>query len=576
MKLVRSKFDLRINKINVCLILGIIASAIIPFLSSHSFNLTYLGADGVFHLNRILIIADNIKHGEPFLRMAPNFYYDYGFPVRIFYPDFFLYPFGVLVALGMNAAIVFNLLLVLINVLRFVISYGMGNLFFETKRRSMIFALLFSFNPYSIFNSSVRSAVGEAIAYIFIPVIFVAFYRMLHNKGKYNYILLTIGMSGVVLSHVLTIVLTIYALGIYSLFHIKKFENVYFWKNISIPIGLTLVLTMTQYLPILEQYLHNKVIGVQNGFDMREITKLSEVSLKTFFQSLVMPFGWRYEIIPTTGILFLVLLGLSLLIGKKKIERIDRGSLVSFLIFFIIIMFSNKFGNLLSYLPGMNEVQFLFRFWGWGVLFASIVIAQLLPEQIKKYYQLLIIGYGLFGMFTAFVQAPHFDPDGSSEVKMTISGEMGNYENNFKKNVGSYNYSPIQQKEKLSNRKIIEGKSGDVKLKDFISGPGKITSVNKKKFNNYEIQLINAKNSTVNIAKNYYYGYTLETTGNLVVSEVRVNQTTGQIEFSATGSGTVHIIYKNTFIQKLSGVVSFVGFVLFAIYLIALKKKKKD
>jgi hypothetical protein len=59
----------------------------------------------------------------------------------------------------------------------------------------------------------------------------------------------------------------------------------------------------------------------------------------------------------------------------------------------------------------------------------------------------------------------------------------------------------------------------------------------------------------------------------LKVSKIHVNKNTGQIEFTATGSGTVHVIYKNTVIQKLSGAVSLIGFILFFVYLIILKRR---
>jgi hypothetical protein len=139
---------------------------------------------------------------------------------------------------------------------------------------------------------------------------------------------------------------------------------------------------------------------------------------------------------------------------------------------------------------------------------------------------------------------------------------------------GAGEYAPIQQKEALFFWYKQTLKYAP-KLNDtVISGSGTVTRVKNDNFNDYEVKITGANKSTVSIAKNYYYGYTLKTEGDITATDISVNKKTGQIDFEADGTGKVFVIYKNTMLTNVSMIVSFIGLVLLTV--VTFKKRVKE
>ena len=174
------------------------------------------GHDVIFHIERLQNLSNALKNGQLRLYVTPDQYNNFGYGISMFYCDAMLYPFAILVCLGVPLFKSYKLLLRFIFFAVAFTSYCMG---YEISRNRVIF-VLFSLSvvcsQYFMTDVYIRGAVGECFGFVFIPLVIAGIYNLFYGDKNKLWMLIA-GFSGLAMSHVLSFVLTCFVFAVYLL-----------------------------------------------------------------------------------------------------------------------------------------------------------------------------------------------------------------------------------------------------------------------------------------------------------------------------------------------------------------------
>lgn len=240
------------GKLHIIAVIVLIMSAIMTWMG--------YGQDIEFHAQRLAAIAAEIKNGPGIYRIYTTVCEGYGYASPMFYGDIFMYPAAVLVALGVPLGVAFRMFLASIMVFAYLTMYLCVKSIWN-KERAVIAAYLYAFSPILLEDIFIRYALGEALGFVFIPVVLYGFYRIViePKDSKTDWIFLALGMSGLIFSHIISTVLTVILLVFLCVFLIKRI-----WADkksiLRIIYAALLTVAITAYftLPMLEQMANSK------------------------------------------------------------------------------------------------------------------------------------------------------------------------------------------------------------------------------------------------------------------------------------------------------------------------------
>lgn len=497
------------------------------------------GHDLAFHLSRISAIKDNLKLGIVGGYIYPNYLGGYGYANGIFYPDLFLYIPAFLSYLGLSVITSYKIFLLIISFASICAMYICVKGISKNKKNAIISSFIYGFASYRLVDMFTRAALGETIAFVFAPIVIYGMYEIIYGDYKKFYIL-TLGMSGLILSHLISTYLVAIVLVIMCLVNVKKF-----WQEKKRILYLvfaalaTLCLTVYSIFPMLEQMLSGKFIF--NNLD--ETSKLLERSLPIWSLFIEFPYHILRKLWIPTGLGIGFILGIYYYFKNFK----DNNKFVHFcfitsLIFLICstnIFPWNLFQTILS------PIQFPWRFYFIVVLLLSIGIGLALSKnnnidkQSKVLFCLFLIPVITIGTLNFFEQ----------NIK-----EVGDYEISFGE------YMPLKaDKEYILNRGDVI--TSTIPLEHTFTRSGitlEIEYQNNQSNNNLELPLL------------YYKGY--EAVCNDKKLEVYQTEN-GLVGVNINDeSGTIYVNYAGTQIQRVSKLMSLITVLIVTIYLY-LKKR---
>ncbi len=91
---------------------------------------------------------------------------------------------------------------------------------------------------------------GELLAFVFIPMVFLGLYHLFNTEKNHYYLIF--GASGLILSHNISTVLTIFWAGIYCILNIKNLALTRVKKGLTIDIIFIVLITSFYWCPFLE------------------------------------------------------------------------------------------------------------------------------------------------------------------------------------------------------------------------------------------------------------------------------------------------------------------------------------
>jgi len=231
------------------LIISFIATS--PILKSGLFNI-----HDDTQVTRVIVMGRALRNGQFPVRWVADLGYGLGYPIFNFYGPLPYYVGGVLYSLGIDAVfatkVMFFLGAVLPGFAMFVAARQcLGN------SSALVASGLYLYAPYHAVQIYVRGAVGEYYALIFFPFLLLAFWYVFENKNAKSFLLGSIGLAGIILSHtilgyvtVLFIILAIIFLTLLSI--LKKIVISILIGSISIVIG-GLAISAFYWLPALTE-----------------------------------------------------------------------------------------------------------------------------------------------------------------------------------------------------------------------------------------------------------------------------------------------------------------------------------
>ncbi len=216
------------------------------------------GDDYYFHLLRIADIKNSIMYGHIPVNIMPDSLYGYGYANGVFYPDLLLYIPAFLSFIGVDLRISYGIFLSLCTIASTFSMFICIKKISNNKNIALYSTVIYIFAQYKITDLYFRAAVGEYISFIFIPIILLGVYELLYKNYKKWYILV-IGMSGIILSHLLSVFLVIIMCMLIYIINTKKLikePKRILYSLISAII--TLLITAYTWIPIIEQMISSK------------------------------------------------------------------------------------------------------------------------------------------------------------------------------------------------------------------------------------------------------------------------------------------------------------------------------
>lgn len=299
----------------------ILALAVIFGISCYPLCLDSLpvGHDIPFHLLRIEGIAKGLADHIFPVKIHPVWARDHGYAVGVMYGNAFLYFPALLRRFGYSVQSAYKIYAAAINLGTVVISYFSFKRIFRSKKIGLSGSLIYSLSIYRLIDVYTRASVGEYTAMMFLPVILCGFYLIFTEAAKESWhkyaILTSLGLTGMVQSHVLSCEMTVFVILFVCLILIKRVFQRYTFTALASAAILSVLLNLGFLVPFLDYY-NTKLyinaegwIGSTIGFF--EENGLFAVQLFTLFghgsgSSWQTRAGVSNEVTITMGIIFLL------------------------------------------------------------------------------------------------------------------------------------------------------------------------------------------------------------------------------------------------------------------------------
>lgn len=194
--------------------------ATIPILN----NFQASSHDYLFHYARINAITDWFHHISPdnvVMRISGSDHSGYGYITPTMYPQLFLYFPALLRLMGCSMLNAYKILIFFINCGTAYIAYFSYTRIFRSRQIGLLSAALYVMSIYRIADIYTRSAMGEAIAMVFLPLLFYGMYEIIYGD-HHRWLYAVLGYTGVIQSHIITVLIAALCCFFAVLFSIRR------------------------------------------------------------------------------------------------------------------------------------------------------------------------------------------------------------------------------------------------------------------------------------------------------------------------------------------------------------------
>jgi hypothetical protein len=154
---------------------------VLPALAPLARTGFFASHDGVFHVYRLMALEDAVRGGVLYPRWFADFAFGYGHPVLNFYGPLSYYWGLVFALLGAGPVLATKLLFATGLVASALGMYACARLYFD-RFPAVVAAVLYAYLPYHLIDLYVRGAVAEFLAFVWFPLLLLAFHRLAEEK----------------------------------------------------------------------------------------------------------------------------------------------------------------------------------------------------------------------------------------------------------------------------------------------------------------------------------------------------------------------------------------------------------
>jgi hypothetical protein len=356
--------------------------------------------DGQDHVARIANFYANLTEGNIIPRWAGNLNWGYGHPILMFlypFPSYFASFFHFLgFTLVDSVKIVFGVSFILSGIFMYLWLKE-----FLPDWASFVGGLLYMYAPYRFVDLYVRGAIGEHVAFIFLPVILFFIHRVSKENNNFYIAGGSLALAGLILSHNAISIMFFPVILFYSLFLFfkNKGKRLLIYKYSSI---LVLGLSLAAFFWV-PAYFEGK-------YTLRDI--VTSEDYKTRFVELkdLIHGTWNYGISGQfsvqVGILHWIFVALSiplLILRKNNLLKFSLSILIIFLLSLLLMHSSSKI--IWDNISTIQKFQFPWRFLSITV-FASSILGALVISQIDKKYKISVLILAVF--FSLFLNKDYW------------------------------------------------------------------------------------------------------------------------------------------------------------------------
>lgn len=345
--------------------IGIIFFLILISNNALTKDVIYESDDYKLHAVRVANYYLALKQGQLPVRWGPNLNGGYGYPSfnYMYHTPYIvgsaIHSTGFSVQESLNISVLFSLLFGGISCYFFVKSY------LKSEIWSILLAVSFIINPYTLLNVYWRGAVGELYFYAFVPIFLLATKKLLKSYNLFYFLLLIFATSLLILSHLPSILL----LGMLVVFFIIAELKVIRINNllrIIFPVTLGFLLTAWYWIPA---YFELWMVKYQNTTSLTQFGSQFISSISVFdIRKNIFSSDFFVPVLQIGGVSILaIIVGLYLLKYSKK-------SLNLILLIFLSLFLSSGLSEIIWQLvKPLQYIQFPWRFL-WLITIASIFI----------------------------------------------------------------------------------------------------------------------------------------------------------------------------------------------------------
>lgn len=502
-------------------------------------------------------------------RLAPDFLFNYGYPLFNFYYVLPFYLGALFFALGFALTTSFKLVFLTAIIASVTGMYLFLREFFG-KWASIVGAILFLYTPYRAVQIYVRGAMGEALALSVLPFVLWSLVRLIKKPSVKRIAISAVVFSLFILSQNYFWFLSLPYIGLLIVILIRKQkEKVKVIKALVSSGILSLGITAYWWIP-----------AVFERYHIDRLTPFLLIDHFPFIKQLILP-SWGYgssvwglgdEISFQIGVvnLLVVLIVLILLATRKKLFRKENLKLVywaggSFIATVFLMNIRSLF--VWNLIPFFNFIQFPWRLLSFTTFLTS-GLAAILVQVIYQRYRTFGKAFGVLiifgsivltvGYFTPSMITQKTDQDFLNRMfaTRTVNGSKDKVAPEYYLWSEDYLLLPNWVNEKPSDLP-----SSEVEIK---KGEGVIVDTLKGSPLKYEINVTAQTPLTVTLHKLYFPGWFARVDGNL--TNLNSGEPYGQIELNLNeGDHLVEIYWKETNLRRASNVLTlfFLGMTLF-------------
>lgn len=535
----------------------------------------FKGHDLDIHIYRIIGTVKALLEFQFPPLLSPDFSGGFGYAWNIFYAPLSAYIPAIIKIFVPTFIGSFKIFVFLTVIFSGITMYHFVKEYTNSLNIGVLASILYMTAPYRLVDIYIRGAMGEVLAFVFIPILFHGLYNLIYGNKQKSY-LLTIGGAGLILSHNISALICVIFSIMYLILNIKKI-NLKIIKHLSIN-GLFIVgITSFFIVPLLEQKLLGNYLVFVPGrmgsinFLEQNVLYLHQLIFGIFQQggsylytdiSKDMPF--------MIGLQVLMPIFITPIIFNRLNNQ--KYNYVIFLFFGLFAAYATT--NLFPWgsMPGFfSFIQFPWRLLMISIFFLSIISARNMAFLIKKMdwkynfiFLMVIIIY-----ISPLLSVTNFDPTitDSSYSNTSITKENLEYSGDRASN----EYLPVNTFNNLEyfiNRsKKIEVKSGDIDI-----------NAEEKSGSAIKFSYSSKKDSVVELPFLYYIGWNIkyhQTKNQDAIHIIETDKGFVGLEIPGNTNGDIEVEFSGTTLAKIAYFFSVFTILVFISYVLIFRSKTK-
>lgn len=506
------------------------------------------GHDDWFHLHRIYALASELRQGIFPVKIHHLAGYGYGYGVGFFYSNFFLYiPALFINVFHMPLDIAYRLFVLIIYVAIYASMFYCIYQLTDKKECAFLGASIYLFTNKVMEAFYITLGLGQIFAFIFFPMAIIGMYLFLEREK--STFLLMFGFIGLIYSHTISTFMAFVICFILVIFNLKTVvTDMRKMFQLVISVGITLLVTVSFWLPMLEQ-MRAQILKVKIPWTTSEenVLKIGDIVKSES--------GLGYTIV-------ILLIFNIIMLGNSYLRKEKEGEYKFLLISIAVVMLTmcEPFWHFMNTDLNIRFLQFPDRLLA-PITTVIIVDTVLILREFKietfkgKYILLMVVVCCIILSYHTFIAS--FLNVGDEHINKVINNEIAAFG-------AGEEWLPIE----TDREEILDANFA------FDNDGNRVIGEKKKGYTRF-VFTADLEKEYYDLPYIWYKGYgAVDAYGNEF--EFSKNRETGMLQIhmpdDAEGTTQIEVYYKGTKYQKLAYFANCIGIVLLIAYLITLKK----